>query len=504
MGASDAANVTASDGEAHRHHRESEFQHKDLWPLSSQDVFGLGLSIAGLMIAAGGGIGGGGILVPLYILVLQFHPKYAIPLSNITIFGGAITNTYLNAPKRHPLADRPLVDWDLILVMEPLTIGGALVGSFVNKVLPEWLLTIMLVVLLVATAHRTMKKGWKLYAKETAASQGIGGKGAMAAVREGLARQQEQREARPLLAGDEDDEDDDEDDEAAEEAKERGPPGSASAGVDEEEGEGLAAAAAGDFGDADVEEDHVDMDAVDGYTLRDVLMEEATTPWDKVQKLAGVFAVILVLNLAKGGGGFSPLGVACGSFFFWFLTALMLAILGVVSTAVRKHLVDRTEMKSKLLYKYMEGDVVWDAHATIVYPAVCALAGFAAGMFGVGGGIVKGPLMLEMGVHPQVASATSACMILYTSFTATTSFIVFGMVKYDYAIFLFLVGVGATAVGQLAMNHLIRQSGRQSLIVLSIGSVVTLSALLLGGSSVYHLAYGDMESGDTDICDAGE
>ena len=34
------------------------------------------------------------------------------------------------------------------------------------------------------------------------------------------------------------------------------------------------------------------------------------------------------------------------------------------------------------------------------------------GMFGVGGGIVKGPLMLEMGVLPDVAAATSATMIM--------------------------------------------------------------------------------------------
>lgn len=70
---------------------------------------------------AGGGIGGGGILVPIYILVMEFSPKHAIPLSNITVFGGAIANTILNTSKRHPLADRPLVDWDLILVMEPLS-----------------------------------------------------------------------------------------------------------------------------------------------------------------------------------------------------------------------------------------------------------------------------------------------------------------------------------------------------------------------------------------------
>lgn len=108
--------------------------HKPLHPIDGWDVAGVGLACIGLMIAAAGGIGGGGILVPLYILVLGFHPKHAIPLSNITIFGGAITNTVLNLSKRHPDADRPLVDWDLILVMEPLTIGGALVGSFINKV----------------------------------------------------------------------------------------------------------------------------------------------------------------------------------------------------------------------------------------------------------------------------------------------------------------------------------------------------------------------------------
>lgn len=104
-------------GSSHHGH----YWHKPLHPIDGWDVTGVGLATIGLMIAAAGGIGGGGILVPLYILVLGFDPKHAIPLSNITIFGGAITNTVLNLSKRHPDADRPLVDWDLILVMEPLT-----------------------------------------------------------------------------------------------------------------------------------------------------------------------------------------------------------------------------------------------------------------------------------------------------------------------------------------------------------------------------------------------
>lgn len=48
--------------------------------------------------------------------------------------GHGVPDPFSCTPSRHPNADRPLVDWDLILIMEPLTIGGALAGGFVNKV----------------------------------------------------------------------------------------------------------------------------------------------------------------------------------------------------------------------------------------------------------------------------------------------------------------------------------------------------------------------------------
>ena len=104
---------------------EEVIKHKDLWPMDNYDILGTLLIGAGLMIAASGGVGGGGIVVPLLIIVFGFHPKSAIPLSNFTILGSSIMNMILNIPKVHPDANRPLVDWDLILVMEPLTMAGA-------------------------------------------------------------------------------------------------------------------------------------------------------------------------------------------------------------------------------------------------------------------------------------------------------------------------------------------------------------------------------------------
>jgi uncharacterized membrane protein YfcA len=77
------------------------------------------------LLASASGIGGGGILVPVYIIIFHFKPKQAVALSNLCIFGNAIINIIVYGMRRHPLADRPLVDWDLLLIFEPLTIAGA-------------------------------------------------------------------------------------------------------------------------------------------------------------------------------------------------------------------------------------------------------------------------------------------------------------------------------------------------------------------------------------------
>jgi len=57
-----------------------------------------------------------------------------VALSNLTIVGGALANFAFNVNRRHPSGDKPLIDWDLIMVMEPTTILGALLGSYINKV----------------------------------------------------------------------------------------------------------------------------------------------------------------------------------------------------------------------------------------------------------------------------------------------------------------------------------------------------------------------------------
>lgn len=99
--------------------------------------------------------------------------------------------------------------------------------------------------------------------------------------------------------------------------------------------------------------------------------------------------------------------------------------------------------------------------------------------------------MLAMGVHPAVSSASSACMILFTSFTATTSFVVFGLLVEDYAGVCFIMGFIATFVGQVGLSYLMKKSQRNSYIAFSIGGVVLLSAFLMTIQSLLSAAEGE-------------
>jgi len=430
-----------------------------LFPLTTSDSIGFSLAICGLMVAAGGGIGGGGILVPIYILVMRFSPKHAIPLSNVTVFGGALANMILNSRKRHPLADRPLINWDLVLLMEPLTIAGALMGAFLNKILPEQFLVLMLVLLLSFTAYNSLKKAMKMYKAESRKlkEQGLKCDGSKESELTHISQKEKVKDVNQ--AGDELLED-----------------------MDLQEGENPGA--------DDV--DGIPTNGEEALKLQTIIEEERVTPMFNVNILVGLFVVVLSINLLKGGGAFpSPIGIVCGSKAFWIANGIMLAWIILISIYVRAYLVKRFELKKRVEYKYVEGDIQWDGRSTIVYPCICYLAGFFAGMFGIGGGIVKGPLMLAMEVHPAVASASSACMILFTSFTATTSFYVFGLLDPQYGPVCFGIGFVATYFGQIGLSILMRRAQRNSYIAFSMGVVVLLSAIMMTVQSLLSIAEGE-------------
>jgi hypothetical protein len=72
--------------------------------------------------------------------------------------------------QQHPMRHKPLIDYHLALVLQPLSLGGTLVGVILNIMFPNWLLLLLLVVVLVISLERTVVKGIKMWKEEKRAS----------------------------------------------------------------------------------------------------------------------------------------------------------------------------------------------------------------------------------------------------------------------------------------------------------------------------------------------
>lgn len=60
--------------------------------------------------------------------------RYSVALTSVMMWGGSLANLLFNVRKGVAHNGARLIDWDLILVMEPTTIVGAILGGYMNKV----------------------------------------------------------------------------------------------------------------------------------------------------------------------------------------------------------------------------------------------------------------------------------------------------------------------------------------------------------------------------------
>lgn len=109
-------------------------------------------------------------------------------------------------------------------------------------------------------------------------------------------------------------------------------------------------------------------------------------------------------------GSKSAGGSLCSAGKLSFLLALLAAVL--LAAIAGRLLANRsTNGRAQLA-----GDVDWsDPCRTVLMQVMAGGVGVVAGLLGLGGGELMAPLLLALGMIPQVASATSAFMILFTS-----------------------------------------------------------------------------------------
>jgi len=101
-------------------------------------------------------------------LIGRYPAQVSVALSTVMIFGASSSVYLMLIPKRHPLTNgRPLVDYHAALITEPIILAGSIVGVFLNVWFPNWLLTILLLLILLFVSVRSITKGMQQWKKES-------------------------------------------------------------------------------------------------------------------------------------------------------------------------------------------------------------------------------------------------------------------------------------------------------------------------------------------------
>ncbi|KAI9986973.1 hypothetical protein PInf_026079 [Phytophthora infestans] len=193
-------------------------------------------------------------------------------------------------------------------------------------------------------------------------------------------------------------------------------------------------------------------------------------PFEFIWPLVDSWLIILIQSFLRGGHGApSAIGVTCNSLNNWALTLLPLTILAGTSLYIghRLRLMNRYKVLSN--YPFDDGDIHWIKRRVLMFPAVCTTAGVAAGLLGIGGGMVKGPIMLETGVLPAVQSATASFMILFTASSTTLQFAINGQFpgefQFDYMVWFAFVGFVGGFCGLKCVGYFVKKYKRESIMV---------------------------------------
>ncbi|KAG5556738.1 hypothetical protein RHGRI_007116 [Rhododendron griersonianum] len=374
------------------------------WPeleFSWRIVLATVIGFLGSAFGTVGGVGGGGIFVPMLTLIVGFDTKSAAALSKCMIMGASAASVWYNLRVPHPCREVPILDYDLALLFQPMLMLGITIGVALR------------------TSSRSFFKATQMWKEETI-------------LKKEMARQQE--------------------------------------------------TFVKSHGELLIDTQYDPLIPREEKTPLQILLFNLR--WKRILVLLLVWVAFLLLQIIKACTFSIALlndAVVCSAW-YWLLFCLQFPVaLGVFGNeCVKLYKESKRRRISGNTESVCEATLEW----TPIQLAFCALCGIlggtVGGLLGSGGGFILGPLLLEIGVIPQVASATATFVMMFSSSLSVVEFYLLKRFPIPYAIYLIAVSILAGFWGQFFIRKLIAFVRRASIIVFILSGVIFASALTMG------------------------
>ena len=534
---------------------EKKCKHEKIFPLDIKKTLGLIMIVLVSALANAGGIGGGEIIVPVYIFLFSQTVSDSIPLSKATIFAGAFINFFMIFRYRNPIdKSKLLIDYKISSYIIPLVLAGTMIGVLLTKLLPPLLIFALLVLYISQTTWDIFFKARDLWNKENEEKNKKNGikeknfngdnfdfKKNMDLDLKDIINLKKIQDCEnftydlknEVFLTKEKDLNNNEKEVNNMEIFKKELVKEESLSSEEEytiNQESLKTLSTKSSQEEEGSNNSFPSIKKIKFKQENKKQEEKKTTIIRLFKkninyiLIALFTYIalLAISLLRGGKGFhSLIGLNTCSMPSWSLFLVgqifTIAISIYIFKKQRNQMEDKNqenEMKTELnIQDEIEKSQKSFKNTRLINQAenlsqkyfqssekklksqkkmnseellklkklgvLSYLTGVLAGSLGIGGGIIMNPVLLQLGYHPEIAAAISSFLVLFTSLSTSSQFLIVGAFDFNYAFVIFIFSALGSFLGNLVIMKLLRKYNRPSLIVWILFFLLLLSLLIL-------------------------
>lgn len=460
--------------------------HKDLFFPNILETFTIFLLCITSIISTIGGVGGGVFFFPILIAIFRFDPKEAVAIS-LTSVAGILTVRYImSIPERNLRRDKPLINYDISIIYCPSIIIGTIFGVMMNRASPNWLLLTLVSISMGITFWETWKKGGKYRAEEVENEKAQ--KAAFANLND--IEMKHIKKIHDLLDQSQKSCEKKHGENASEKSFEMKNIKKIPENADHSEKSSVC------FGNSKICYSELESDVVYNEphkpltksllrkyekSLFTILEEESKiVPNKKLYILLINMAILTIFFCLQGNKTTrSIIGIPYCEVEYWVLQFAYIPF-GLLILFFSVRLLNREyEEKVSSGYLFLPSDIQWDKRTAITSIFLGLIIGFTAAILGVGGAMIAGPVLLRLGFHPQEATYTASFMATFTAVAGALQYVLAGMVKWDYSIMCFVVGMFGLIVGMNYVMAYIKRQNKASIIIYCLAVCIGFSTLVL-------------------------
>ncbi|KEP61459.1 UNVERIFIED_CONTAM: hypothetical protein HHA_220560 [Hammondia hammondi] len=394
-------------------------------------------------------------------LLMRFNTFEATATSQCLMTGSSLAGLILNFVRRNPVVDMPLIDMDMVLLLGPIQMCGSSIGVIVNRMLPAWLIIVLLVVCLLYETIRLMRrlcdqpKRARNETQLTAAehTQQTRGRLGMAVPVEEQPSAGEMGVATRKAAGDEEKKQD-----GNETHKEQKTCGIRENDVCENQEVLVSSEDENVIHKVERDTEAAALDNAD-HRRRKTKIEAIKYLWERHELtkwsiLLTIWTINLTVTFIKGGKRSTVHVVPFCSVSYWIIYVIGCLFLATASLLWGYKLLKRHRKRLRL-HQLCYSSIEFTPGNVHFLLAQAFFAGMLGAIVGIGGGLILGPALLLKGVVPSVSSSLTSCLVLLSASTAGTINLTSRMAPPSISGVLFLVLFFTTLVGKSLLDRFV-------------------------------------------------